>query len=81
MARGILSLRLLSFLSAFYAVSVVADVDYVIVGGGPAGLVVAERLSRNPNVTVTLLEAGPDVQTIEAVESKRQSTNCHNQLN
>lgn len=34
--------------------------DYVIVGAGPAGFVLAERLSRNPRSNVILLEAGPD---------------------
>ena len=41
--------------------------DYVIIGGGPAGFVLAEELSKNANVTVVLLEAGPDTANVEAV--------------
>ena len=33
--------------------------DYVIVGGGTAGCVLANRLSSNPNTRVALIEAGP----------------------
>jgi choline dehydrogenase-like flavoprotein len=35
--------------------------DYLIVGGGTAGLVVAARLSENPEITVGVIEAGPAV--------------------
>ncbi|MGV9670077.1 GMC family oxidoreductase [Gordonia sp. NPDC003504] len=33
--------------------------DYVVVGGGTAGCIVAARLSEDPDVTVTVIEAGP----------------------
>jgi choline dehydrogenase-like flavoprotein len=33
--------------------------DYVVVGGGTAGCIVASRLSENPAITVTVVEAGP----------------------
>jgi choline dehydrogenase-like flavoprotein len=42
--------------------------DYVIIGGGPAGFVLAEQLSQDPKVKVVLLEAGPDTAGVEAID-------------
>jgi choline dehydrogenase len=34
--------------------------DYTIVGGGSVGCVLANRLSADPAISVTLIEAGPE---------------------
>jgi hypothetical protein len=41
----------------------ISTFDYVIIGGGTAGLVMANRLSQNPAVQVALIEAGGSYET------------------
>jgi choline dehydrogenase-like flavoprotein len=57
--------------------------DFVVVGGGTAGLVVAARLTEDPNISVAVLEAGenrmddPSVSTPSLYPTLvRQSFRC-----
>lgn len=47
-----------------------AAYDYVVVGGGTAGLVVASRLAENPNMTIAVVELGSFYETSNSNQSQ-----------
>ena len=61
MISPFLRMVLLALLLFALAAAAATTYDYVIVGGGTNGLVLANRLSENPSVSVAVVEAGESV--------------------
>lgn len=50
--------------------------DYVVVGAGTAGLVIAARLTEDPNVSVCVIEAGGDLSSDEVIKEPGVYAGC-----
>ncbi|KAF8468031.1 alcohol oxidase [Gautieria morchelliformis] len=54
-------------LSLAFLVPVIRAYDYVVIGGGTAGLTIAGRLSEDPSISVAVIEAGPNAEDLPEV--------------
>jgi choline dehydrogenase len=58
-----------------------AEADYLIIGGGTTGLLLANRLSSNPTTTVLILDPGKDTRTNPNVTNPTQwLRNAHTEI-
>jgi len=64
MTRKLLLLALCAAVPTWAAPSSHRSFDYVIVGGGTAGLTVANRLTEDSDVTVAVIEAGTYIENV-----------------
>jgi choline dehydrogenase len=67
-----------SLLLASGAAAQNAAFDYVIAGAGTAGLVIANRLSEDPNINVAVIEPGDDVRDYPGVMTVNDLGNIFN---
>ena len=60
-ASTLLAYYFTSFLFSLSNATAIDEFDFIIIGGGTAGLTVANRLTELPHITVAVIEAGDKV--------------------